>query len=188
MATEEPRYTLVRDGGDFELRRYEPYIVAELDVQSDFEQAGSVAFNTLAGFIFGKNHGEEKIGMTAPVTQRAKGETMAMTAPVMQRAGNGGSYVLAFVMPSRYTMETLPRPVDLRIRIRQVPGTLMAVRKYRGGWGESRYRAEEKKLFEAVDASKLRRIALPLWARYNSPFWPPPPFRRNEILVEVRER
>ena len=187
MSYDEPRYTVVRESDGFELRRYAPYIVAELEVQSDFEDAGNVAFRPLAAYIFGKNRAEEKIGMTAPVTQRTTGETIGMTAPVTQRPGKGGKHVLSFVMPSRYTMDTLPRPMDPRIRIRQIPGALQAVRKYRGGWGESRYRAEEKRLMEALAAAKLQPLASPSWARYNSPFWPPPPFRRNEILVEVSE-
>lgn len=187
MAYEEPRYTVVRESDGFELRRYDPYIVAEIDVDGEFEDAGSVAFGPLAGYIFGRNRAEEKIGMTAPVTQRTSGETIGMTAPVTQRPGEGRGYVLSFVMPSRYTMDTLPRPVDPRIRIRQVPGALRAVRKYRGGWGEKRYRAEERKLMEAVTAANLKPLASPSWARYNSPYWPPPPFRRNEILVDVRQ-
>ena len=46
------------------------------------DQAGSQAFPLLAGYIFGKNKGERKLAMTAPVTQTAQPVKMAMTAPV----------------------------------------------------------------------------------------------------------
>ncbi len=48
--------------------------------------------------------------MTAPVSQDAGSEKIAMTAPVSQER-TGGQWRIAFVMPSEYTMDTLPEPV-----------------------------------------------------------------------------
>ena len=187
MATEEPRYEVVQKFEAFELRRYAPQLLAETEVAGDFDAVGNQAFRILADFIFGNNRQQEKISMTAPVNQRpTAGEKIAMIAPVTQtpKAGGHGTYVFSFVMPARYTRETLPQPVDPRVRIREAPAKLVAARRYSGVWSESRYREQESMLLQAVARARLETVGAPVYARYNSPFslWF---LRRNEVLVEV---
>lgn len=185
MAIEQPRYTVLQHDGNFELRRYEPYIVAEMEVSTSFEEAGNAAFRTLAKYIFGENRRSETMEMTAPVTQTPKGERIGMTAPVNQSARGSGSYTVSFVMPSRYTLATLPVPIDQRIRFREVPSVVMAAWTYRGGWSQDRYAKEETALRAALVKARRTAVGQPVWARYNAPFWPAF-LRHNEILVEVR--
>jgi hypothetical protein len=85
-AIEEPDYEVTRQIGGVELRRYAPYVVAEVVVDAAAAEAGQRAFPILAGYIFGKNKGEKKYAMTAPVTQTAEPVKMDMTAPVTQAA------------------------------------------------------------------------------------------------------
>ena len=183
MAYQQPRYTVLERRGNLEVRRYEPYIVAEIEVRGSLEDAGNKAFRPLADFIFGKNRRSETMGMTAPVTQAAKGETIGMTAPVIQSATGEQAYVVSFVMPSRYTMATLPQPIDPNIRFRDVPASTVVAWTYRGTWSESRYRKEERALREALAKQGWTVSRPPVWARYNPPFWPWF-LRRNEILAE----
>lgn len=185
MANEQPRYSVLQREGNLELRRYEPYIVAELEVRASFEEAGRAAFRSLANYIFGENRPSGRMEMTAPVTQTPKGETIGMTAPVIQNAGSSGVHVVSFVMPSRYTLATLPVPSDDRIHLREVPSAVMAAWTYRGGWSPERYAEEEEALRAAILQLKRTAIGPPMWARYNAPFTPSF-LRRNEILVEVR--
>lgn len=185
MADEQPRYTVLQREGNFELRRYEPYIVAELEVSASFEEAGRAAFRPLANYIFGENRRSGKMEMTAPVTQTPKGESIGMTSPVIQNARSSGAHVVSFVMPSRYTLATLPVPTDERIHIREVPSAVIAAWTYRGGWSPERYAKEEEALRATLVKMKRTATGLPMWARYNAPFVPPI-LRRNEILIEVR--
>jgi hypothetical protein len=193
MAIEEPAYEVVRSYGDFELRRYAPLVVAETEVSGPFERAGNEAFRILAGYIFGDNRSSTKIEMTAPVTQQpkdddgARGERIEMTAPVIQRprsATDADSFVFSFVMPGRFTLETLPRPTDARVQLREKPARLMAVHRYSGRWTEANYREHETLLLDAVREAGLTPVAPPEYARYNSPFslWFQ---RRNEVMLEV---
>lgn len=190
MAIEEPEYEVVKTYADFELRRYAPYLVAETEVRGEFEDVGNRAFRILADYIFGNNRGSEKMAMTAPVNQRpaGEGEKLAMTAPVAQRKSEAGpeTYIFSFVMPSGYTLETLPQPKDERVSLRLEPGGLVAARRYAGRWTESGYRENEAKLLAAVEQAGLRALSSPVYARYNSPF-SLPLLRRNEVLVEVGE-
>jgi hypothetical protein len=187
MAIEEPEYQVVGQYDNYELREYAPYIIAEVDVQGDFDEAGRDAFRILAGYIFGDNAAAEKMAMTAPVESRpsAKGEKMSMTAPVTAiAAGDDGRTTYAFVMERKFSLQTLPVPNDDRIRIRAVPERTMAVRRYSGRWTEDKYLQNEKSLLSALDADDIQTIGRPVLARYNSPF-SLPFMRRNEVMIEI---
>jgi hypothetical protein len=197
MAIEEPSHRIVATHPEFELRRYAPHLVAETVVDSRFDQAGNRAFGILADYIFGKNRAEQKIEMTAPVTQQPatapKGQKIEMTAPVIQQpaAPTTGSataaerHVVSFVMPQRFTLETLPEPMDSRVSLRRVPERLMAVRRYSGRWTRASYREQEAALLDALRERGYKPVGVPLYARYNSPF-SLPFMRRNEVMVEVQ--
>lgn len=189
MASEQPAYEVVQRHEDYELRRYQPYLVAETRVTGDFATVGNQAFRILAGYISGNNRGKEKIEMTAPVNQSPvpAGERIAMTAPVSQTSiGNpGDGYLFSFMIPSHYTLENLPRPNDPRIELRRIEGRLMAARTYSGSWSEQRYQLNQTALMRALAAAGLQPLGASVFARYNSPFtiWF---LRRNEVLVEIK--
>ena len=168
MATEEPTYEVLLDTKHYEVRRYEPYIVAEVDVDDDFKDAGNSAFRVLAGYIFGDNEPQQK---------------MNMTAPVESEDGNG-PFTYSFVMERKYTMEMLPKPTNPDIRLVQRPERVMAVHRYSGTWSEERYAEHEKILLEALAIDRVRTKGAPVFARYNAPFTPWF-LRRNEIMIEI---
>ena len=185
MAIEEPSFRLLERDGAFELREYAPYLVAETSVQADFERAGNVAFQRLFRYISGDNTSAQKIAMTAPVTQsRPAGEKIAMTAPVAQVASDEG-YLVAFVVPAKYTLDTVPQPRDPTVRIRAVPAQLIASWRYSGRWTEENYEQHEAELRAAIAARNLKVAGEPTLARYNPPFMPSF-LRRNEILIPVK--
>jgi len=182
MAIEEPRFNVLEKDGSFELREYSPFIVAETRVEAGFEDAGSVAFQRLFRYISGKNIAEQKIAMTAPVTQ-SRGEKISMTAPVSQIA-DGNAFLVAFTLPSNYTLATAPRPLDPTVQIRQVPAQLIACWRYSGRWTASNFRDHEELLRERIKARGLIAGGDPVLARYNPPFTPWF-MRRNEVLIPL---
>lgn len=180
-AIEEPAYQVVRNLGTIEIRTYPPILVAETVVTGDFADAGDDAFRPLFGYISGKNTGSQKIEMTAPVIQ--EGQKIAMTAPVIQE-GRGGAYVVQFVMPASFTLETLPKPTDPRVTTRQVPARTVAVIRYSGRWTQSNYEENLARLRAEMARAGLTATGDPVWARYDDPFtlW----FnRRNEIMIPI---
>jgi hypothetical protein len=184
MAIEEPVYEVLLETKYYEVRRYQPYIVAEVEVNDDFKRAGNSAFRVLAGYIFGDNEPQQEMAMTAPVESR-KGVRMNMTAPVTSQARNGdGPYTYAFVMERKYTMDTLPKPDNPDIRLVQRPERVMAVHRYSGTWSEERYREHEKRLLDALAVDRVDITGIPVFARYDAPFTPWF-LRRNEIMVEI---
>jgi hypothetical protein len=178
VAIEEPKFEVVETNDDYEIRRYEPFIVAETEVPGDFDLSGSAAFSVLAGYIFGDNRA------TADSTANVK---LAMTAPVLSTAANPNDsdrYVYRFVMPSEYEMETLPVPLNSRVTIREVSGRLMAVRRYSGRWTAKSFNNHEQALREALQRDGLTPVGTSSLARYNAPFTPWF-MRRNEVMLEL---
>ncbi len=187
MAIEQPRFAVERvlQADAIEVRRYEPYIVAEVVVPGPAEQAGNQGFSFLGGYIFGRNKGERKIAMTAPVVQAPQPAKIAMTAPVAQSASPDGGFIVQFMMPSAYTMETLPEPVDPRVKLRPVAAQRVAAISYSGSWSQANYEEHLAKLRSAAQAAGLQIDGEPVYARYNGP-WVPWFMRRNEIWLPLR--
>lgn len=191
MATETPKYSVISQDGDFEIRQYEPRIIAEVTVTGDLGTASGEGFRTLAGFIFGNNHlasppevtvsaeSNQKIAMTAPVTiEPAKWETTFTQSR---------QWRVEFTMPSQYNLNTLPIPNNPAIKIKAVPGNTYAVVRYSGLNTEHRINEETQRLFDWIDSRNLVAAGTPELARYNPP-WTLPMFRRNEVLVAVRNK
>jgi len=188
MAIEEPEFETLVTAEDYEIRRYAPYIVAEVDVDGDMKEAGDDAFRILAGYIFGKNEPGEKMSMTAPVSTKpaGQGQRMNMTAPVLSSPTDNETeaYTYAFVMESRFSMESLPKPLDPRIRLVEVPAQVVAARRYSGRWTDKNFLKNRDTLLTALRDDGVVLAGQPWLARYNSPFTPWF-LRRNEVLVEI---
>jgi effector-binding domain-containing protein len=188
MAIEEPKYKVVEESGDIEIRIYESYLVAETIVSGEFEDASSSAFSSLFGYISGENIAQESIEMTAPVNQEkleSEGQEIEMTAPVSQESLDSGKYRISFVMPDHFTMATLPKPKDEKVKLREVPARKMVVIKYSGTWSEENYQEHKSQLFEFISEKGYQIKGQPVWARYNAPFIPWF-MRRNEIMIEIK--
>jgi hypothetical protein len=184
MAIEQPRYSVLVQDGAYEVRRYDPYIVAEVSVGGDQGQAVQQGFRKLAGYIFGGNAGRAKIAMTAPVAQQPVGEKIAMTSPVTQRPEGAGRWVVRFMMPSAYTLATLPKPNDPDIRFQTEPVRQMAVLRFSGVARDGNYREKTDALKRWASARGLKTDGDAVLAQYDPP-WTPWFMRRNEVLLAV---
>ena len=212
MALEEPAFERVLVDGDNEVRRYAPMIVAETWVEGDLSDGSNAGFRAIAAYIFGANRsrageGAERIAMTAPVTMEARGERIAMTAPVTMdlarsaageprdpatpNAGGAAAtessarWRMHFVMPSKYTLATLPAPTDPRVTLREVAPHQAAARTFSGFVTESRVAKETAALQSWMAERGLQAAGPAQLARYNPP-WSIPFLRRNEILIPIR--
>ena len=184
-ATPEPPYKIVRTLADIEVRAYSGYTVAETVVPGPSGEAGNQAFPILAGYIFGKNKGERKLAMTAPVTQTAVPVKLEMTAPVTQAAAPGG-FLVQFVLPEGVTLANAPEPLDARVMLREIPPAKIAVIRYSGFWSESNYNEHLEKLKTAARSAQLVWSGEPVYSRYNAPYTPWF-MRRNEIWLRVTD-
>lgn len=188
LSTEEAKYSVLRADGMFEIRLYEPHILAETTVDGDFEDAGSKAFRALFDYISGSNEPNQTLAMTAPVAQSSGSQStgsqnISMTSPVGQQASNG-AWTVSFMMPSEYSLETLPKPKDPNVTLRSIPKQYVATVEYSGFWSEKGYRENYQKLTQWMQKENISSLGEPIWARYNGPITPWF-LRRNEILIPI---
>jgi SOUL heme-binding protein len=196
MAIEEPKYEVIVTDDAFSVRHYPPILIAETTVDGDMDKASNQGFRLIADFIFGNNEisgssQNSKIQMTAPVTVEPQSSKIAMTAPVTVEPSrnttvqDANQWRIHFVMPSQYTLQSIPHPKNPAVTLREIPEKYFAVLSYSGFNTESNV---QRKINDALAWVQQRGYVIkgtPQLARYNPP-WTLPMFRRNEILVEIQ--
>jgi hypothetical protein len=175
--TPQPKYRVVEQKEDYEIREYEPYIVAETDVKGGFNEAMRKGFRRLFDYISGDNFKKNEITMAAPVVEKVRpGEITELAA--------GEVRTVAFTMPPGASIETLPLPSDASVRIRVMPARKVAARRFSLNPSQQRVERQEKELLNALERDNISTTDVPEFAAYN----PPATFpfmKRNEILVGV---
>jgi len=191
---EQPKFKLLKtlecNGQKVQIRKYEPTIVASTVFEDDRD-----GFMTLANYIFGNNSKpnqsehdnismtspvsvetvHDNIAMTAPVSVEAVHDNISMTAPVQVEKQSTRKKKMQFTMPSKYTMETLPKPNDDRITIEQKPAQVAAIITFGGNFSNEEDR--DSKRLEIVELAKelnlqLKSDSKPFFLGYNAPFTP----------------
>ena len=171
MAIETPNFKLIKKEGEFEIREYEPMIIAMTKVKSGYREASSTGFRRIANYIFGGNQKQMEIKMTAPV--------------ITDVPNVKGMYDILFVMPSQHKFDDLPVPDNGNIELKVKELGKTAVIQF-GGWAtESRATHYKEKLEQFIETSGYETNSDYMVAQYNSP-WALPPFRRNEIIIMIR--
>ena len=198
-AAEEPAYRVVIEDGDFKIRDYEGYAVAETEVPRSFDSASRVGFSWLVRYISGDNEGKRKIQMTAPVELKPRGEKIDMTAPVvLSPSGDSGSgsgsrltggdiqaWTMAFVLPEGYSEATAPRPTNPMVKIRDVSPRRVASARFGGFLRDRTAEEQRRKLAAWLDGRGIEYESDWRVAGYNPP-WTIPQLRRNEVLITLR--
>lgn len=185
---ETPKYQILSAKNGYEIRQYPAQIVAEVKVSGSYRESINKGFRKVADYIFGNNTASGSIAMTAPVLQQKQEDSqkIAMTAPVLQQEdGATGVYTVAFVMPSTYTLETLPKPNNAEVVLRAIPPKKYAALRFRGYAPENTVKQKTARLLDLLKQNQMPVAGVPLVAQYHPP-WTPPFMRHNEVLVELQ--
>ena len=182
---EKPDYKVIQSEQNIEIRQYEPMIIAEVEVDGKREDAIGDGFRLLADYIFGNNTVQQVISMTAPVQQK-ENQKIAMTAPVQQQS-TGKSWRMSFVMPSKYSMDSLPVPNNNRVRLKEILTKKFVVIEFSGTNSNENVTEHENQLMNYIEANQIKINDSPKYAFYNPP-WSLPFLRRNEVMIEINQQ
>ena len=181
--TETPKYSVIKKQNEIEIRHYPAYIQAEVSVdERQYRSAIEKGFNVLAGYIFGNNISKQKIEMTSPV-QASQSEKIAMTTPVTVTGTS--SFTVAFIMPSAYTLDTLPHPKDSRVHFRLIPARSLAAIRFSGFFKQATIKKNEQRLSQWLEEQGIETEGDFIVAGYNPP-WVPGFLARNEVLIQIK--
>lgn len=180
---EEPTYTVLENHDSYEIREYAPYIIAEAEVSGNYNEASRAGFRLIADYIFGNNTSQSSIAMTTPVLQK-QSEKIAMTIPVITNFSDSENQKVSFVLPSEYTIDTLPTPNNSQVMIVEVPSYTAAVRRFSWYTTAERVQKQINSLLQVLDRDDKVAISSPSVARYNPPL-SMPLILRNEIIIQV---
>ena len=157
--------------GEVEVRNYERHLLASVDVDGSFKDAGNAAFRPLFRYISGRNADEQEIAMTAPVIQSASRKDDA-------------AWTVSFVMPASLLKTGAPRPNTERVEIVERSEQLIAALPYSGSWRVGLFEENKKELIQQLERSPYSICGEIMWARHNAPFTPWF-LKKNEVLVPV---
>merc|ERR1711959_443733 len=192
IGVETPPYQVVRKCGGYEIRKYQPSVAAEVfvDVKDQFSrEGGGKGFRPLAKYI-GAFGTPENVSRSPE--EATKAEKIAMTAPVVTTKSDdqsdGGGYWMQFIMPSKWTLETLPTPTDPNVKLKPIPERFVAAKFFSGRANDAMVKSKEAALLECLarDGIIVTEGAKPELARYNDPFTPGF-LRTNEVWVQIEE-
>jgi hypothetical protein len=161
--TEEQKFELVKTFGDLEIRRYLPYVAADVTVEGEFQTAGNKGFRPLANYIFSNN--------------------IAMTAPVIVEATDSNAWQVSFVMPDQSNLENMPTPKE-GVQLRSSDGEICAAIKFRGYTSHRKVQSMTEKLMRLLAANGITPTGRVRVARFDPP-WKPGIARHNEVIVPI---
>jgi len=165
---EKQKYRLVKKEKEFEIRFYPPAILATTrSAVKSYRELGSSGFRKIAGYIFGNNESSAKIAMTAPVH--------------MDINDKGSS--MSFVMPSQYTLDKLPRPVDSRVELHESAAVYMAAIEFGGYANDEKIKQYADRLLEALNRNGIKTTGNPTFLGYNAPY--DLIGRKNEVVIAI---
>jgi hypothetical protein len=166
--TEEQKYSIIQKYKDFEIRYYPSVTIATINSSAKtYMDLSGPGFRKLSGYIFGGNKANAKISMTSPV----------------QMDVNDSVSTMSFVMPSAYTKETLPKPNDPNVQIKNTPDEYVAVIRFGGYASDKNLKFYSEKLKNLLKENGIISFGNYRFLGYNPPFQ----FigRRNEIILSV---
>jgi hypothetical protein len=176
--TETLDYKVLRQIGNIEIREYPTVIMAMVSGLPD-----EYAFRILFNYITGNNKAHKEVAMTTPVISTGPTyERIAMTTPVISDQRS-----FSFVMPSEYSISTIPEPLDERVKILEVRSRTLAVLRFSGRTYDDVVKRREGELLATLSANGINARGEPFLMRYNGPFTPGL-LRRNEMAVEIENR
>ena len=169
---EQPKYTVIKKENNLEIRRYAKILTSSVEVEGDQYYSLRKGFQPLVRYIGAKERDSEKISMTAPVIQSVNEENEKWT--------------ISFAMPSKYSLDNLPKPENNNIYIQEIEPSLAAVIRFNGKADEKLLNLKTDILMRWIELKGYAKLSRPKFLFYNDPSTPGF-LRRNEVMILVKK-
>ena len=172
--TQRQEFKVLKTYEGFELREYQPCVIAEVKVSAQFSTASSSAFGSLFSYISQGNKTSQKIAMTARVIAAQK-----------EKRANENEWFVSFVMPSGSKFGQMPDPNDPKVILRELGTEICVAASFRGRATQA---TADKKIVELRAAAAKENISLSAETRicrFDPPF-KPGFLQYNEIVIPVK--
>jgi hypothetical protein len=170
--TQRQKFELIRDFNSFELRRYEPCVVAEVEVNADYQSAASGAFRYLFNYISKGNSGAKSIAMTAPVIATADSSM------------NSQKWKISFVMPADSKIEDMPLPTNEKVTLVELAVQECVSISFKGKATERLAKKYEDRLRQLAEGEGIALSDETRIGRFDPPF-KPGFMQYNEIVIPL---
>ena len=183
---EEALFSTLSVDGDYEVRLYEPVVIAQTIVSGSYLSATRTGYNRLTSYVSGNNLAKQTVSVNAPITLRdgQKPPRVELTLPYFEEY-IGNTWVISVAMPEAYRLETLPKPVNKSITFKVLPRLRTAVVKFNGFKSEGLVGRHNNRLSQWLIRNKLTATSAPRSVVYDSP-WVVPALRRHEIHISIQ--
>ncbi len=170
--TERQKYQVLQQYDGFELRKYEPCVVAEVVISGDYTSAASKAFRHLFTYISKGNHTSKAIAMTAPVIA------------VTENSLESEDWKVHFVMPAGATLKDLPLPNSAMVELRELPAENCVAISFRGRATKRLCEKKEEILRLSAQQEHFSLSHETRVCRFDPPF-KPGFMHYNEIVIPI---
>ncbi len=161
--TERQKYEVIQISDGIEIRRYLPYVAADVVINEDYDKAASMGFRPLANYIFSNN--------------------ISMTAPVIVEEKSPESWQVSFVMPHGSKLSDMPIPAN-NVKLRGEQEEICAAIKFNGNTSKNRIKKYEEKLLSYLKVQNIQKSGQLRIARFDPP-WKPGIIRHNELIQPI---
>ena len=171
--TQRQEFRLLEKFSDFELREYQPCVLAEVRVSANYSSASSAAFSHLFRYISKGNRAQEAISMTAPVIASQRGNN-----------ASDDEWFVSFVMPSGSRFGHLPQPNDPQVILRELDSEICVAKSFHGRATDQLSKKKTNELRIAAGKASLMLSDETRICRFDPPF-KPGFLHYNEIVIPI---
>jgi hypothetical protein len=171
--TKRQEYRVIETYKNFEIREYQPCVIAEVKVSAHYSTASSSAFSSLFKYISKGNKASQKIAMTAPVIAAQRAES-----------AEPDEWFVSFVMPSGSKFGHLPHPNDPQVVLRELDAETCIASSFRGRATAELSDIKTKELRAAAKRANISLSGETRICRFDPPF-KPGFLQYNEIVIPV---
>lgn len=182
---EEALYSTLAIEEHFEIRLYEPIIIAQTAVGGDYLRATRAGYDRLTDYVSGNNLANQTVSVNPPIilSEGVKKPRIDLTVPYYEEFIDG-TWVVSVAMPESYTLKTLPKPVSDNITFKVLPRMKVAVNSYPGYRSERMISTKTNELRQWLTSNNITPSSAARSVIYDTPY-AAPFIRRHEIHINV---